>query len=484
MIVGRLDEVDKLEGIWGHASSSVTSENPVTVDVTVRRLEESGKLGQVILQQSVRADLPRPDLPHRSGFSCPFSPGDNGGYFVQASVKGSMLPADGPEGIGDSPGIRIVRLAVSDVEFWLRFKGIVIGNDQKPCNGNFGYVGYSSVMLDSEEPPGSQSRVKMWFAGWPGDFMYYAHSPTPFERFQTDFSPILVPSGIMNAPCRYDKLSADSRDEDIPSTRDSLLAADPTVIKVPFPDAVGHRYFMYYNGTSHGSIYNSIFFADSSDGLHWSKKDGTNSGKPIPYPVIQVKYPDKIQRFGGGYGAAIQSVIHVPEGFLAYYLDWTQLGANGLGHLRATYMAPGGWAPMQDSFATNLNIGEFDTRLFVREAGDGNAQNRIILVSAWPGDPPAPREGYLLFCVSEDRLHFSAPARVPMAWLTSSPYHRSVSKPSLLGNEGGWISRQRESAIYLDVGYGYPSDPAIPGVARGKPAYDDSEIGVIKVSIY
>ncbi len=339
-------------------------------------------------------------------------------------------------------------------------------------------------MLDSAESASSQSRVKMWFAGWPGDFMYYAHSPTPFERFPTDFTPILVPSGIQNAACRYDRLPADPRDGDIPSTRDSLLAADPTVIKVPFPDGQGHRYFMYYNGTFHGSIYNSIFFADSGDGLNWSKKDGTNSGKPTPYPVIQVKYPDRIDVAGGRYGAAIQSVIHTPEGFLAYYLDWTQLGTNGLGHLRATYMAPGGWAPTQESFATNLDVGEFDTRLFIRERPNGNTENRIIFLAAWPGDPPAPREGYLLFCVSEDRLNFSAPVRVPMAWLTSSPYHRSVSKPSLLGNGDGWISHQRESAIYLDVGYGYVGDPAIPGVARGKPAYEDSEIGVIKASIY
>jgi len=109
MLIGRLDEVDKLEGIWGHARSSVASENPVSVDVTVRRLEDSGALGPVVLQQSVIADRSRPDLPQSSGFSCPFSLGDDGGYFVQASVNGSMLPADGPEGTGGSPGIRVLR---------------------------------------------------------------------------------------------------------------------------------------------------------------------------------------------------------------------------------------------------------------------------------------------------------------------------------------------------------------------------------------
>jgi hypothetical protein len=228
---------------------------------------------------------------------------------------------------------------VEGLQFVLDWRGRVV---DKPVNQpQWGYLSYPSVMED-------EGIFKMWFGSWPHDFIYYAESASLFGQYRWNPSEQAITPGPCDAEvpkqgadppmCSYRVARYSPAQFGDPniwpcpfttehhlSVKDSFLTANPCVLKV---DVVGgqFRYYMRYTGTSNAGRYNSIFFAESTDGKTWIKKyrQVSNPNRTIGLcaPLIQAQVSERCDA-RGGYCAGESSVIQLPDRFYHYYTDTT-----------------------------------------------------------------------------------------------------------------------------------------------------------------
>jgi hypothetical protein len=149
--------------------------------IEVFRLNEQGQpVEPAQVAQFVQSNGYRPDVPAHDtrvvgeyhGFSLPLPPSalPDGGYMIRvraiAHPHGWLLPGE----------VRVARVTTGmpPVTFSLRYHGVVGGLER--AND---YESYPTAMRDGDT-------IKMWFAGGPGDKIYYANSqsPTGLDGFQ------------------------------------------------------------------------------------------------------------------------------------------------------------------------------------------------------------------------------------------------------------------------------------------------------------
>lgn len=105
-----------------------------------------------------------------------------------------------------------------------------------------------------------------------------------------------------------------------PNSYDGRHTCDPTVVKV------GSTYYMYYTAIN-GTQSNAMFLATSTDGVTWVKHP-TNSA---PEPILTSEVDWKTIGYSHGYGVGESSVIYLNGRFYQFYLNSTStFGSYGL----------------------------------------------------------------------------------------------------------------------------------------------------------
>ena len=290
---------------------------------------------------------------------------------------------------------------------------------------------------------------RMWFAGSPGDKIFYAESGDARSGWSV-------------------------RDHAGPGWRwvlgqseggeDRGLVADPSVVRVPWHDG-GRRHFMYYTGTADvGGTANRIFLATSADGVRW-EREGI---------VIRPRDPG-----AGGYGAGQSSVVHRDhdgngnDEFVQLYTDstapgpcWASSHDGGRSWSQDGGGAAGGGCP------TDLPDLSWDVKW-------SEPLGRYVAMLAHPGDAPGGdgrRRGRFRIATSEDGRRWSARRDVHLAQVVSDPDRRSPNNGGLSAGPTGVLEGER-TWFYYGAGYGMQEDPRIHG--RWPP--DDWEIHVAEV---
>ncbi len=428
--IGWIGDADFVLNGWA-AEPGVAA--PIRVYVEVFALDEHGKVaGPAKIAQYLTADRPRPDVPasdrrvigEAHGFEMPLPPGDlpDGGYLVRAralaSTHGSLLPGE----------VRIARTTVGSppVRFSLRYHGPV-GGLQRTDN----YESYPTAMRDGNQ-------IRMWFAGGPGDKIYYAtsRSPSGLDGFRVygNFRPVL---------------------QEGRTGPDRGLTADPSVVKVPFPDPrFPYRFFMYYTAVPSIDGRNGIFGAISTDGIRWDKMDPRVHTFGMCYPIITPLKPGK-----DGYGAGQSSVIWtekplgpMPPGLVHYFTDTT------VGGPCVAVSTDGGWTFRRIDADLSKHLGDYTWDMKLLD------DNRILGFVAIPGERFVGKDrrervqGSIGLSVSDDGLKFAKQARIPMKWLTDDEDHQCINNGGLLGSPEGHIHGD-STVFYFGAGYGMQDDP-------------------------
>jgi len=449
--IGWIDNVQfAIEG-WA-AESGVA--HPIQAFIEVFRLDDQGRVIEPAkVAQYLHADGHRPDVPASDtrvvgeyhGFSLPLPPSalPDGGYMVRvraiANPQGWLLPGE----------VRVVRVTTGSphVTFSLRYQGVVGGlaraND---------YESYPTAMRDGDT-------INMWFAGGPGDKIYYAssQSPTGFDGFTVwgNFTPVLGEE---------------------PTGPDSGLTADPSVVKVPFADpAVPYRYFMFYTAVPAVDGRNGVFAALSTDGVNWIKMDPRDHSFGNPYPVILPQHQGGTTDYGAGQSSVIWTTSPLggmPPGFLHYFTD-TSAGGPCVG-----VSTDGGWTFHRYESPLSPYPGDYTWDFKLHESG------RVIGFVALPAelfvapDGKERRRGTIGISVSNDGRHFSPQARVPMQWLHTDVDRQCNNNGGLLGTAEGYIGNGM--VFYFGAGYGMQDDPQPYG--RWPPL--DWDIAAVSIRIW
>jgi len=370
---------------------------------------------------------------------------------------------------------------VGGLRFELEWQDTVIDKPTGvPGHDNFGALSYPSVLYDSND-----GLYKMWFAGWPHDYIYYGESNNIFGKFHWDYREQAITPGpcdsevprepthrgdlpvcnyrVTRVPPPFPETCAATTVEKL-SQMDSFLTADPCVLKVVVDNDGSKRYYMYYTGTSNNGSYNSIFFAESIDGKVWSKKyravrrDDNTVG--ICAPFIQAQSPDQINNARGSYCAGQSSVIQLPDRFYHYFTDTTV--PDGESSVRLIRMTGpfdlDGWPPLG---VPGLG-GTEEYRFSSWDVKYHQPTNRMI---AFTADYDAPDFGALRsglrISVSDQlidtdpdaALSFGQPVAIPIEDLGVPG--SVMNNGGLLGSEVGWIL-DGETAFY----FGFGSDDA------------------------
>lgn len=371
-------------------------------------------------------------------------------------------------------------VTVGSLTFELEWKGSVIN---KPADWPQprGYLSYPSVMLDDD-------RYKMWFAGWPHDWIYFAESANPFGIFDWKWKeqsvipgpchpevpsnsnpsdptvcvyPVKRSNDYKYVPCSV--RSVPSKPSDALTLSDSWMTADPSVLRVVVDDEKNKSYYMWYTGTSFAEVHNAIFFAESTDGKTWTKKYRkvlTPAGKVgLCAPFLQPQSPAGQDR-RGGYGMGQSSVIQLPDRFYHYLTDKT--------------------VPDGESVVRLIRMtGPFSVEGWPPEAVPGLGGNETYQFTSWDVKYYAPMHRMIAFNADFDAPDFG-PLRSGLRISVSEPLNmghdaaRTFAEPviipienlgvsgsninngGLLGDASGWIV-SRETAFYCGFGSNDPN---------------------------
>ncbi len=356
------------------------------------------------------------------------------------------------------------RNSVGGLHFELTWRGKVI--DTPADWPGPGYLSYPTVMFDDD-------RYKMWFAGWPHDWIYYAESSKPFATFEWNWReqavrpgpchPEVPASPDPNNPsvCVY-RVVRSSVYTDVPcdalptptpgalALNDSWMTADPCVLRVVIDDQGHMRYYMWYTGTCYEGVHNSIFFAESLDGKVWTKKY-----RKVLLPTGHVGMcgafvlpvdPQNLR--GTQYGAGQSSVIQLPDRFYHYYRDTSVAPGEPivrLIRLQGPFAEPDTWPPLAVNGLRTDGNESWDIKYHV-------PSGRMIAFAAREAAPCS-----VLISVSKDPIsadavtacEFEAPVQISMSDLGIPG--DNMNNGCLLGNRTGWIEG-RESAFYCGFG--------------------------------
>jgi len=360
---------------------------------------------------------------------------------------------------------------IGGLHFVLDWRGRVV--DKPADQPQWAYLSYPSVLED-------EGLYKMWFASWPHDFIYYAQSASLFGQYAWNPSEQAITPGPCDAEvprqgadppmCSYKVVRYSPAQFGDPniwpcpyttehklSVKDSFLTANPCVLKA---DVGGgqFRYYMWFTGTSNGGgKYNSIFFAESTDGKTWMKKyrqvPNPNGTIGLCAPFIQAQVPERCDA-RNGYCAGESSVIQLPDRFYHYYTDTTvPEGEFTYRLIRMTGpFTLDGWPSKQ---VLGLGpYGSWSVRYHVptgRMVAFSSANEQGLRISVSEPLSSSPDAAY----------HFADPITVSIADLgvtypgAPGGLATRIKEGGLLSDRTGWI-RGRDSAYFF--GYGLESD--------------------------
>lgn len=442
-IVGIVDVIDR-GAISGWALDTTTGTS-LDVAIWLQTIDGNGVVSAPVqaISRTVKADLSRPDLASfgqgvNHGFSSSLNYLNDGAYLI------NPIAIDPTNGNKASLGeFRVVR-RISDAprtDFWLQYKGPVGGLVR-----NNDYESYPTVMIEN-------GQYKMWYCGGPGDKIFYATSPKPFDGWtvQNGGAPVMAEGA---------------------TGLDSSLICDPSVVRPPGSP----YYFMQYTAVGKAGAFgakntlNRAFEAISSDGINWAKMDNrTKTFTDTPWPILWSKNetanPGDV---GVGYGTGQTSVIFdslvflkgagAGSGFITYFTDST---VNGVGIASSDN---GGWDYTKHFAPVPQQPGDY-TWDFKRHAPTGRTIGMVARFGEFKPGSTVLRAGSIGITVSADGLNFtdSGKLSVPMVQLTADDKHQSINNGGLVGNELGVIPGDN-TAFYFGAGWGTNDDPNFLGV--------------------